>query len=122
MKLPLIAKTILIAVFSVLATTLTTTGWPADALHWQLLGIIVLGTCLVHIAQSLFIPGTSIPGDLNKRDLLKGLLLSIGTALSDFAGAYVTGLTVNWLDVGKLVITTAILYLGKNLLTTGTGK
>ena len=112
---PLI-KGLIATIISLLATTLSTTGWPADVLHWEMLLITMVGTIAVYFSQSALFPATSNVNDLNKRDLLKSVLVSVGSALSSFAASGITGSHIDFIAVGKLILTTIVLYLAKNFV------
>jgi len=117
-----LTKGLIVTLISLFATTLSTTGWPADLLGWEILGITMIGTVCTYLGQSLLLPGTSNTGALDWRDLLKGALVAVGTALSSLAASGITGSHVEWIALAKLVVTTVILYLAKNLVTTGKPK
>jgi len=116
MNNPLI-KGLIATIISLLANTLATTGWPTTAVQWWILLITMVGTVLIYFGQSALMPATSKAGNLNGTDLWKALFVSVGSTLSSFAASGITGTHIDFVNIGKLVLTTIILYLAKNLVT-----
>jgi len=63
-------------------------------------------------------------GTLNLKDLAKGLLVSVGSAV---IGVITTSLqagslTFDWKQIGTIALAAALAYLGKNFFTNSTGE
>ena len=63
-------------------------------------------------------------GTLNLKDLGKGLLVAVGSAV---IGVITTSLqagslTFDWKQIGTIALAAALAYLGKNLFTNSTGE
>ena len=74
---PTFIKSLFMTIVVFIATTIFTTGMPASALAWEILGITTGGTVLGYIAQSLALPTTSIVNNINLKDLVKGAILAV---------------------------------------------
>ena len=99
------------ALIAVIATTFTTTGIPTTTSGWVILGITVFGTLLVYLAKNYFMPSTSATNTIDLKDILSGLILAIGTALTSFTASLVTGTAISWTNVLHLVLTASGAYL-----------
>ena len=104
-----------------LATTISTIGLPKNALEWQILAITLVGTVIVYVAQSVAFPSTSIFGDINLRDLLKGGLLAVGNMLSGFAASGITGTMIDWTALLTGAGMVLVAYFAKQFTTKPTG-
>jgi hypothetical protein len=114
MKSPLL-KGIVMTLITVLATALTT-GIPSTLVAWELLGITTLGTVLTYVAKNAVFPSTSVLGTIDLKDLLSGVILSIGSGLSSLAADKITGSSADIKTIGSVMLTVAIGYLCKNFL------
>jgi len=104
-----------------LATTISTTGLPKNALEWQILAITLVGTVIGYIAQSVTFPSTSILGDINLRDLLKGGLLALSNMLSGVAASGITDTAIDWKQLLTGVGMVLVAYFAKQFTTKPTG-
>lgn len=110
------AKGLIMAIVSVVAGILSTSGLPTTSRGWVYLLITVLGTVLVYLGKNAVFPSKSVFGSINLKDFLSGLLLAIGGAISQFIASVATG---DQLDTHKLftyVLAVLIGYLGKTLV------
>ena len=117
----LIWKGLFMTVVVFVATSISTTGLPKNALEWQILAITMVGTVIGYIAQSVAFPSTSILGDINLRDLLKGGLLALSNMLSGFAASGITGTAIDWKALLTGAVMVLVAYFAKQFATTPTG-
>ena len=80
-----------------------------DTFSWVLFGLVTAGTMLGYFAQSAWFPATSDSGQINLKDILKGLFVSGSNAISTWAATVVTGVKLDW---GELGITVAGMFIG----------
>lgn len=113
----LLLKGLLVTVITFIAQVISTTGLPADKVQWSVLGITLVGTIIGYVAQSLSIVTSSVAGDINWRDLLKGALVALGNFLSGIGAAYVVGTSIDWKSLLISAGTLLIGYLAKQLAT-----
>ena len=79
-----------------LVTSFSTSGFPATNLAWELLAITTFGTILVYVGQSVILPSTSVLGNANTLDIVKGLIVAVGNGLSSFVATFVVGSVFSW--------------------------
>ena len=58
---------------------------------------------------------------LNVKDIARGLVMAVLAAVFSYLGTAIEG-TVDWSFVFKVVVTTTLTYLSKNLISTEDGK
>lgn len=114
-------KSIIITLITLVATTLSTTGLPATTIAWEILGITTLGTLLGYIGQSLALPSTSVFGDLNLNDLVKGALVTLSNFLASLAASWATSTSINWVETLSGAGLVLVMYFVKQLATKPTG-
>lgn len=85
------------------------TAMPADGTAWLVFGLTTAGTMIGYFAQSSLFPATSETGQINVKDLLKGLLISLANGLSTWVSTIVTGTVLNW---KTLIITVIGMFAG----------
>ena len=86
-----------------------TTNFPETSTAWLVFAFTTLGTLLGYFAQSALFPSTSETGQLNLKDVMKGLLLSLSNALITWGATAVEGTAINW---KSLIITMVGLFAG----------
>jgi hypothetical protein len=91
-----VLKGLIMAVIALVASTISTSGFPATAIGWEILGITVVGTILVYLGKNAIAPSTSAIGTINVGDLISGAVVAIGSALSSWAAAAITATTLDW--------------------------
>ena len=109
-------KGLFMTIVALLATTYTTTGIPSSATGWEILSITVVGTALIYLAKNAVMPSLSLFGTINLRDLGSGLILAIGTGISNWAAAAITSTHVDWHSLLSLMGSVAAGYLAKNFI------
>ena len=85
------------------------TNFPQTGTQWIVFTFATLGTLLGYFAQSALFPSASELGQLNLKDVIKGLLVSLSNALSTWAATAVEGTSINW---GSLIVTMMGLFAG----------
>ncbi len=111
----LAVKGLIVTIITFLAETLSNNGLPANSVQWYVLAFTLVGTIVTYVAQSLSIKTTSIAGDINWLDLLKGALVSLGNFFSGIGAAYVVGTTIDWKALSISAATLLVGYLAKQL-------
>lgn len=95
-------------IISFIATTISISGLPSNGTQWTVLLITTGGTVLVYIAKNWAFPSVSIFGTIDLRDVLSGLILALGTGVSDWVGTLVAGVAIDWhtlwVSVGGVVL------------------
>jgi len=93
-------KGLIMAVVAFIASTLSdqlSTG----PINWIYVGITSVGIVITYLAKNAFIQSKSPLGSADWRDLLSGLLMAIGTAISAYSAQLIT---IGHLDTKALVI------------------
>ena len=90
---------------------------PADNSAWIVFTLTTLGTMIGYVAQSNLFPSTSQTGQLDGKDLLKGLLVALSNGLSTWAATAIEGTALNW---KTLIVTTLGMFAGYVLKQLGT--
>lgn len=103
---PVIKGAIMLALTSIL---MLSTNFPENNTEWLVWTFTTLGTLLLYFAQSKIFPASSLQGQINGLDLIKGLFISTGNALSAWASNAVEGTTIDW---KSLIITMVGLFAG----------
>jgi len=111
-----LVKGLIITLITILATTFTTTGLPATVIGWEILSITTAGTLLVYLAKNFLFPSVSLFGTIDLRDLLSGLIMAVGSALSSLAASDITGTKVDWIHLLSLSGSIAVGYLAKKFV------
>lgn len=89
-------KVLIMTIITFIATTISTSGFPATSAGWIILGVTTVGTTLVYIAKNWVFPSVSIFGTIDLRDVLSGLILAVGTGVSDWVGTLIAGVPIDW--------------------------
>lgn len=105
-------------VVAVVATAFTT-GLPATGAAWGVLGITALGMVLTYIAKNAVFPSVSIYGNIDLRDVLSGLIMALGTAVSNWVGTIIVGMAIDWKSFLTMVIAAAVTYLATKFASVG---
>lgn len=117
MKLSNFTKGIIMAIIALVATTITTTGLPATGIQWEILGITAAGTTLIYVAKNAVLPSISLFGTIDVQDVFSGLVMAVGSGISEWAAAQITTTPVNWHDLLTLMGSVAVAYLAKKFAT-----
>ena len=109
-------KGLIMTVVTFFATVISTNGLPSNGTAWIVFAVTVAGTVLVYLAKNLIFPSISILGTINLSDLVSGLILALGTAVSNWAGSWITGTPIVWDSLWKIVVSVVIGYLAKTFV------
>lgn len=101
----------------VFLSTALATGFPVTNIQWVILGLVFAGTMIGYISQSTLFPSTSVQGDLNLRDVLKSLFISVSNVLSSLGAAAITQTQIDWGEIAKNIIILTAGYLLKQVTT-----
>lgn len=82
--------------------------------------ITIVGVIVTYFVQHAFLKPISVFGTLDVTDLIKGLIMAVGTALSAYATTLITD-EFNGIVLFKLLVSAVILYLGKNVASDSKG-
>lgn len=102
-----------------LLSSALTAGLPTTGAAWLVLGITALGLIVTYIGKNAIFPSVSVFGTIDLRDVLSGLFMAVGTAVSNFIGAWATGTPMDWKSFGALVLGTVVAYLASKFASTG---
>lgn len=109
-------KGLIMTVVTFFATVISTNGLPSSGTAWIVFAVTVAGTALIYLAKNLVFPSVSVWGTINLADLLSGLILALGTAVSNWAGSWITGTPIIWDSLWKLVLSVVIGYFAKTFV------
>lgn len=111
-------KILIMTVVAFIATTFSTSGFPETSDNWIVFGVTVIGIVITYISKNFLIPSTSATNTLNWMDLLGGLVVAIGATVSSFVAQITIGGSLEWKELGKLLIVVVLGYLSKTLFQT----
>lgn len=84
--------------------------------NYGVLIVMLIGTTLVYTGKNVFIVSDSPSGTINWKDILSGLIIAIGTGLTQYIAMIVTGTEIDWLIFGKVVASVSLTYLAGTFL------
>ena len=101
-------KGLFMAAFGVLAASLST-----QPIVWAVVGITILGTILTYVGKNAItaLQSTTGPGTLSFVNIISGVLIALGSGITEAVATLVTAGHVQWLVLGKIVITVTMSYL-----------
>ena len=99
------------AIVGFVATTIA----DLEVINWAYVGIATLGFTVIYVAKNFFMPSDSDPGTINWRDLVSGLIVAMGMAISSFAASIITLGFIDWKALGLAVLYAVIGYFGKTI-------
>lgn len=102
-------KGLMMALVAVIVTAFSTV--PID---WVMMGVAAVSTILIYSGKNLIavLHSDSPVGSLSWINLISGVLIAIGTALIDSVAIFLIEGSINWLFLGKLVLSVALTYFG----------
>ncbi len=110
-------KGLLMTAISFIAAIVAQKGLPNSTVEWNIFAITIFGTIIIYFAQSILLPTTSSPGDINWKDALKGGLLAVGNMFVGLGAESVIIDVVDWSSLFKSAATLFVLYMAKQLVT-----
>lgn len=111
-------KGLIMTVITIIAAALA--QLPTGTFGWEVFGITTASTIAIYIAKNAIFPSTSLGGILTTNDLWSGLIMAIGSGLSQFAADAISKTVVDFKSLGILMITVITGYLLKTVNTTTT--
>jgi hypothetical protein len=84
--------------------------------------VMIVGVVATYFAQNAFIKPVSLFGTIDFTDIIKGILIAIGTTLTTFAASIITSTTIDFKVLLSLVGTAVLAYLTKNLFSNSRGN
>lgn len=92
-----------------------------EAVNVWYIVIATIGFTIIYLAKNAIITSISIFGKIDIQDIISGLLLAIGMAISSFAASIITTGSVNWHALWIAVGTAFVGYFSKTF-TSNRGK
>lgn len=102
-------------VVSLLATFISSSGFPETAQQWYVLAITVAGVVITYVAKNWIAPSTSSLGGLNFKDMISGIVLAIGATFSSYIATLATSVDFAWDDLWKLTLSVLLGYFSKTI-------
>lgn len=95
----------------ILLTSLTGifANMPENPHKWTIFWLTTVGTILVYLGQSILLPSNSTDNAINLRDVLKGLILSVGNGIINY---FATNSNDEKIDWNKLVMAMVVMFSG----------
>lgn len=110
-------KIFIMTMVAFVATTFSTSGLPESENQWVIFGVTIVGTMLTYIAKNFISPSTSVKYTLNwPADMIGGLILAVGSAVSNYVAQLTLDGEINWKSLGKLILVVIFGYLSKTLV------
>jgi len=84
---------------------------------WAIILITLIGTALVYTGKNAipFLHSDSPAGELNFKNILSALLIAIGTGIVEAIATIVQNNVIDWVILGKVVLSITFTYLGTTL-------
>jgi hypothetical protein len=109
-------KGLLAAIIACIATAF---GVPGASIWYYV--IITLGTVIVYFAQNFFVKPISIFGTIDLTDILKGVIMAVGTSIMTYAASIITSTTIDFKTLLSVAGAAILAYLSKNLFSNSSG-
>jgi hypothetical protein len=106
-------KVLLMALVTIAAGVFSQSGLPTTTVAWEVTGMTVLGSFLIYVAKNAIIPSTSVGGTINWMDIVSGLIMALGTGLSNWAASAITSTPIVWTELLKAMGVVVIGYFAK---------
>lgn len=97
-------KGLIMTLITLAATMIYTTGIPSTLVQWLVMLITLLGTIFVYLGQNIVFPATSAIGTINIWDVFKGVLIALGSGLSQWVADKATSTAIDWNSLGHAVV------------------
>jgi len=116
MKLSAFWKGLIMAVVGFIATTLS----DLESFNLAYVAISTIAFTVIYIGKNYIWPSTSEGGVINWQDILSGLIVAVGMAISSFAASIITTGAIDWKALAIAVIGAIVGYFGKTFTQTST--
>lgn len=110
-------KGLIMTLVAFIASVISASGIPDTPIEWQILLISSIGTVLVYLAKNFVFPSISVFGKVDLRDALSGIILALGTGISNWVATILTDTPIDWSSLWTMVVSVVIGYFTKNLFT-----
>ena len=110
-------KGLLAAIIGLIATLL-----PVEGAGVAFYVVSIIGAVVVYFGQHSILKPISIFGTIDLTDIIKGVILAVGTALATYAAGAITDTAVNWNELLNVVWVALGAYLTKNLFSNADGE
>lgn len=81
--------------------------------NWPYVIISTFGISIVYVGKNAWFQSDSPVGTINWKDILSGLILAIGTAITSYAASIITTGVIDWKALLAAVVSVIIGYFGK---------
>lgn len=112
MKLNAFWKGLIMAIVGFIATTISQ---DIEGINFAYIAIATAGFTVYYIGKNAFFQSNSEPGKINLKDLISGILLALGMAVSSFAASVITLGHIDWRALWIAVVGAVIGYFTKTL-------
>lgn len=85
-------KGLIMAIVGFVAATIT----DLETMNWSYIGVTTVAFTLMYLGKNYWKPSTSEPGTVNTSDLISGLLVALGMAVSSFSASIITLGFIDW--------------------------
>lgn len=110
MKLNAFWKGLIMALVGFIATMLS----DLDTLNFAYIGLSTLGFTIIYVVKNAVWPSISVVG-IDIRDVISGVILAVGMAISSFAAQLLTTQTFEWSALGVAVLGAIVGYFAKTI-------
>ena len=92
-----------------------------SGIQWNYVLISTIGISLTYIGKNAIYQSSSPSGTLDFKDMISGVIIAVGTAISTGAANWITEGSIDWKAMFAAVVAVVIGYFSKTL-TTNSGK
>ncbi len=111
MKINAFWKGFIMAIVGFVATTLS----DLETFNLAYVLIATVGFTVIYVGKNAIFKSTSGAGTINLQDLLSGVIVAVGMAISSFAASVITSGAVDWKELGVAVIGAVVGYFTKTV-------
>ena len=111
-------KIMVMSMVALIATMISDSGFPGSGNEWIVFGVTVGGVIITYVAKNFLMPSSSDGNKINIMDIVSGLLLAIGTAITGFVANLATEDPMDWTALGKLIGVVVLGYFSKTFFQT----
>lgn len=109
-------KALLMFIITFFAESINNSGFPGTKEGWIVMGVTLVGTVLIYIGKNFVFPSISIFGNIDLRDVISGLVVAIGTGVSNWVGTIIAGVPIDWASLWRLIGMVVVGYFLKNFM------
>lgn len=112
MKLSAFWKGLIMAVVGFIATTISTGG---EGLNFTYIFFATIGFTLVYVGKNAIFASTSGSGIVNWQDLISGLVIALGMAVSSGLTTFIINGAIDWHALWVAVVAAIVGYFTKTI-------